>query len=626
MGRLLLLLVAAATGASLLLRAGTPVESSHAHSQNQALVRQTLDDAVATVLDAAVDPTTKRWLATLPLGASFAVDGYRVAVEDYHLEEGSTVAAFTLVAYRGDVAQRIESRYRIPNTGWPGPIWIDAPYAVARVNSAAAINGGGRASYFDATRFTAYRLGTVLALTDLATDLAAPLATVRGTRSPMTVVTSMTSVREQVGAPTPIEVVGRALGVFGAADTRLAGPVTIADRRSFGGYPATSAGDARIVHVTGDLTIAPAGRVSGNGLLLVDGTLTVQGRLEWTGLVLVRPPGQHVAVDWSLGRVTLNGGLVVDQEAPPPGGHTDLTVNRDLTGLWAAGALGETGPGTPADAEFGAFARSLGLTGFFYDHEHRFDHATPEQRTIYFAERTGSGGRPADRHEGYTRFRKTLNDLAAAQPTERFYVRFKNPDGHGAALFHLVTRDASSSRPSETYDGAVATGFGARARPGDAFASPSFRPADLDALVVDVQSLRLLTHLTDNQVPASPFWRYGSQVCARRQLCIGYLADRDGALAVQIVRDRDDRPVYEASVYWHSHQPGWAESVEELAEDDAWRSAIRGGAEYGTLVQLGKDVEITFADLSVAPTLNRLGFGQLAVQHVRSVVEHVVPL
>ena len=106
MGRLLLLLVAAATSASLLLRAGVPVGSSHAHSQNQALVRQTLDDAVATVLDAAVDPATRRWRSALPLGAAFTVDGYRVVVEDYHLEEGSTVAAFRLVAYRGTVAQR----------------------------------------------------------------------------------------------------------------------------------------------------------------------------------------------------------------------------------------------------------------------------------------------------------------------------------------------------------------------------------------------------------------------------------------------------------------------------------------------------------------------------------------
>lgn len=599
----------------MLLNAGLGGDRSHTLNQQQALVRQTLDDAVATVLDAAVDPATRRWRTGLPLGRTFTVDGYRVDVEDYHLESANTVVAFRLAAYRGGVGQRIESRYRIPNTGWPGPIWVDAPYAVSQVDPQATINGGTRKTYFDATRFTAYRLSTVLNLSDIQTDFGAGLATVRGTRSPLEVVSGMDAVRSQFGAPSPIELVGRAMTAFGAGDTRLTGPVTISDRRTYGAFPATTPADARIVHVTGDLTIANNGRLSGNGLLLVDGDLTVLGRLEWTGLILVRPREQHVAVDWSSGKVTLNGGLVVDQEAPPPGGHTDVTINRALTGNWGMGSIGETGPGTPGHAEFGGTARYFGLQGLLYDHEHRFESATPEKRTIYFAERTGS---PADRHERYTWFRKTLADLAASQPAERFYVRFKNPSGHGAALFHLVTR-------TETYDGAVATGFGERARPGDAFASPSFLPADLNTFVVDVQSLRLLTHLTDGEVPQSPFWPYGTSECPSRPMCIGFLSDRDGALAVQIVRDSDDEPVYEASVYWHTQEAGSTQHIEELAADDAWRNAIRSGAEYGAFVRIGNQVNVTFADPSVAAITNRLGFGQTAIQHVSSVVEHFDP-
>ncbi len=612
MGRFLLLLLAAAAGGSLLLNAGSSGGRSHTRGQQQSLVRQTLDDAVATVLDAAVDPATRRWRTALPLGRTFQVDGYRVDVEDYHLESSGTVAAFRLAAYRGGVGQRIESRYRIPNTGWPGPIWVDAPYAVSQVDAHATIDGGGRRIYFDATRFGAYRLASVLNLADLGTDFGAGFGGVRGTGAPFAVVADMDAVREAFGAPTPVELVGRALGAFSAQDTRLAGPATIADSRTYGGYPATTPGDARIVHVTGDLTIASSGRVEGNGLLLVEGNLTVLGRLDWTGLVLVRPRSQHVAVNWADGRVRLNGGLVVDQEAPPPGGHTDLTINRDITGQWnsSAGAIGETGPGTPGDAEFGGYGRAVGLPGLLYDHEHRFERATAEQRTIHFAERG------VDRHERYTWFRRTLTDFAAAAPAERLYVRFKNPAGHGASLFHLVTR-------AGTYDGAVATGFGAHARPGDASASPSFLPADLDALVVDVQSLRLLTRLTDGQVPGSPFWPYGTSACPSRPMCIGFLDDRDGALAVQLVRDTDDRPVYEASVYWHTQAAGSTQFLEELAADDAWRSAIRGGAEYGALVQVGRQVTVTFADESVGAIANRLGFGQTAIEHVSSVVEHM---
>lgn len=618
MGRLLLLLVAALAGSSLMLQAGTSSESAHTRGQQRSLVRQTLDDAVATVLDAAVDPATRRWRTSLPLGGQFTVDGYRVDVEDYHLESSNAVVAFRLVAHRGGVAQRIESRYRIPNTGWPGPVWMDAPYAVSDIDKDARIDGGDRRIYFDATRFTAFRLGSVLNLDDLDEDFGEGFENARGTGAPFSVVPTMNDIRKSFGAPTPVELAGRALSVFGSKDTRLVGPATVSDRRTFGSFPATSATDARIVHVTGDLTITSKGRVEGNGLLLVDGNLKVEGRLDWTGLILVRPRTQHAAVDWSKGRVRLNGGLVVDQEAPPPGGHTDVTINRDLTGQWSSsvGAIGETGPGTPGHNEFGAYGRAVGLPGLLYDHEHRFESATPEKRIIHFADRAGA---PSDRHERYTWFRKTLADLATARPAERFYVRFKNPAAHGAALFHLVTRDG-------TYDGAVASGFGPHARLGDDFASPSFRPADLDAFVVDVQSLRMLAHLTDGEVPKSPFWPYGTTSCPSRPMCIGYLQDRDGVLAIQIVRDSDDRPVYEASVYWHTQEAESTQHAEEAAADDAWRNAIRSGAQYGTLIRFGSNVEVSFSDDFVGGTTSRLGFGQTAIEHVSSVVEHIQPL
>lgn len=623
MGRLLLFLVAAAACGGVLLNPGLRGARTHTKSQQQALVRQTLDDGVATVLDAAIDPARRSWLTANPLGSEFTVGGNRIAVEDYHLEDTGTVVVFTLAAYRGGVAQRRTSRYRIPNSGWPGPLWVDSPYAVSRVDEDATINGGGRLSYFDATRFEAFRLGSVLSRTELADDLGDGIHEASGTGAPLSVVDGMDAVRQQFGAPRPIELVGRAMSEFRAGDTRLVGNTTVTNNRNYGAWPATTTTDARIVHVTGDLTIASGGRIRGNGLLLVDGDLVVDGRLEWTGLVVVRTPQQHVKVDFESGKVDIRGGLVVDQEAPPPGGHTDLTVNRDLTGAWTgatsqAGAIGETGPGTPGDPEYGRTAAAFGLRGLFYDHEHRFDFRTPEVRKVYFAERTGTGGRPADRHEVYTSFRRTLNDFARAYPGERLYVRFENTYGHGSALFTLTTTAGS-------YYGAVATGFGAAARPGDASASPSFRPAELNDLVVDVQSLRMLTRLSDGQVPASPFWPYGTSACPSRPLCIGYLNDRDGALAVQLVRDADDRPVYEGSVYWHTHQPGSTEALEEAAADDAWRTAIRNGTEYGTALLLGKQTVLSFADAHVAGITGRLRFNQMAIEHVGSVVQYFEP-
>ena len=175
----------------------------------------------------------------------------------------------------------------------------------------------------------------------------------------------------------------------------------------------------------------------------------------------------------------------------------------------------------------------------------------------------------------------------------------------------------------QAYTGAIATGFGTAARPGDPFASPSFLPAELDRFVLDVQSLRMLHRLTDGEEPRSAFWPYPGTECPSRPLCIGLLADRDGALDVQIVRDRDDRRLYEASIYWHTHQPGSTEYEQELASDEAWRTSLRAGADYGTLLQLGHQNTFRFDDSYVAGITGRLGFGAPRIEHLGSSVEYV---
>ena len=587
-------------------------DEDHSTAQRRALVRETLENGAAMVLDASIHPKQKTWQTSPSIDDEFKVDGRRVTIEDYHLEEGGQVVAFTLRADLGDQSVRQTSRYRLEQVAWPGPLWIDAPYATAQVDPKARINGsspdGNRSLYFDATRFDAYGLNSVLDLAHLSTDLGAPLAGARGDHPSLRVEHGMEPVLTQYGTPSLIEVAGRALAEFSSGDVRLAGGTVLNDKVSYGGEKKND--DSRIVHVTGDLTIGPSGDVRGGGLLLVDGNLVVEGRLRWGGIVMVRPQGQHVVVDFERGSVEIEGSLVVDQEAPPPGGHTDMTINRDLTGVWAT-PIGQTGPGTPGHAEFGALAASYGFTGLFYDHEHRIDHTIAEVRKFSFAERGN------DRHEAYTRFRRTLNDLTAQNPNQEVYLRFKNPSVHGAALFTLVAA-------GETYSGSVASGFGSDARPGDAWASPAFRPADLDTLIVDVQSLRMLKRLVDKQRPDSPFWTYGSTVCPSRPLCLGNLPDRDGALAVQLVRATDDKPVYEASIYWHTHAVGTAEYKQELAADNAWRDAIRSGtAEYGAVLKLGEHTKLDFDSGQVGRTLSRLGFNRLDIQHVASFVEQL---
>lgn len=613
MGRLLLLLIAASAVSSAALFNGetdNDAVETHVRSQNRALVRETAEDALAVVLDDAVDPAARRWRPGLSIGTTFEVDGQRIEVDRYALEDFGQTALVGLTAYRGGVAHRTEGRFRIADPDWPTPLWIASPYVIADVHPDALFDGtdpsrGGRPTYFDATRFSDYRLDGVLDTGDLVGDVGALLAAARGPDGGFSVVPDMDAVLALHTAPSITELYGRAIARFDAGlDTRIAGAHEVTGTETYGTYNDREDPDSRIVIVDGPLTVS--GTLRGNGLLIVEGDLTVTGRLRWDGLVLVLDDGsetsdQLLTVDLEAGDVRIRGGLLIDQEAPPPGGHVDLTVNRDLTGLWATPA-GEVGASTPAAAIYGA--------GWaFYNHAHRFDHKVPEVRSLYFAER-GS-----DRHEFYTSFRKTLTDITTAYPGEEVYVRFDNVHNHGSATFQLRAG-------GDELAGAVSSGFGLEARAGDRWASPSYAPGDIDDLLVDVRSLRQLAHLTDGDTPASALW--GGGACAVRPDCLGKLDDRDGALTVQIVLDKTDVALYEATIYWHTHAPGQPEAVMEEADDAAWREAIKSGAaQYGTSLRIGDGTVLRYDVNRVAGITSRLGFNALSVRHLGSFVEHL---
>lgn len=604
MGRFLLFIVAGCVVSSAILFGTDPdrgATESHIRAQNQALVRETSEDALATVLEDAIDPATQHWRKTLSIGPSFTVDGHRVRIESYNLEDSERTAVVSLVVVRGGVSHRTEGHYRISEPDWPSPLWVASPYVVARVDKRAQIDGtdperGARPIYFDASRFDEYRLASVLKLSDLDADFAQPIRQARGDTPEVRIAHGMADILDQYDTPSLPELLGAALAAFDPSrDTRFPGAHTVSGHETYQGSGGGGPQDTRIVIVGGALTVPAGARLTGRGILIIRGNVVVEGALEWDGLVLVTDPdgpamAAHRLVDFERGDVQIRGSLMVDQQAPPPGGHTDLTVNRSLSGVWAT-PPGEGRGGRP-----------------WYLHTHRIDFQIPEVRTFYFAER----GR--DRHEAYTALRQTLAAISAREPGEPVYVRFTNHRNHGAALFRLAAG-------GKTYQGSVGAGFGANARAGDRWASPSFAPSVLNDLEVDVRSLRLLAHLTDGETPQSPSWPGGP--CADRPACVGGLADRDGALAVQIVRDRDDAVLYEGSVYWHSKGPGHSEAVKEAATDAAWRDAIRSGAQpYGAEIKLGPRVRLEYDVAQTSGITQRLGFGALSVRHLRTFVEH----
>ena len=621
MGRLLLLIVASAALSGALLFAGGRTETAevHARSQNRALVRETADDALSTVLDDALDPRARRWRSRLTVGDEFEVDGHRVVVDAFELDATGHTATIGLTAYRGGVAHRTVGRYRIAEPDWPTALWVSAPYARATVDPTTVVEGrdpdpkrGTRPFYFDRSRFDAYRLDRVLSVDDLRADFQNPLRAARGGDLPLEVVSSMDRVLAEFKAPSVTELYGRALAEFDPSrDVRHAGGWTVDRDVRYGNVGNRKDPDSRIVVVDGPLVVPDGRTLRGNGIVVVRGDLTVEGTMIWDGLVLVMddgsdPADQQLTVDLERGRAVFRGGLIVDQEAPPPGGHSDLTVNRDLSGEWRQ-PYGEVFGGTPAQAKYRR-------TYAFYQHTHRLEKEIGG-RTIRFLA-----------HDAHTQLAGTLRDIAARYPGERVYVRFDNHENHGASTF-------SVKAAGKTYDGAVGVGFGARARTGDSWASPAFLPGDLTDLTVDVRSLRLLAHLTDGREPASTWWNAGSSwwrsvratdnTCSSRPLCIGYMNDRDGALTVQVVRDRNDAVLYEASVYWHTHADGQPEAVQEAAADEAWRTAIRAGtARYGAEIKIGKKSSLVYDVNRISGITGRLGFNALDVGHLGTFTEH----
>ncbi len=597
MGRFLLLVIAAAVIGSIALTAGRPdldAAGQDRESAGAALARNAADAASAAVAGDMVDPATRRFRTALTLPTDLRFDGDRAHIDGYRLEDGGRTAVVTVTGFAAGVAHQVTSRYRLGLSDFPGPLWIDAPLATATV-SGATISGTGpdgttRPVYFDASRFADYRLGSTV---PLATVTGALGAQIGRARSSLSVQSPMDAVRTAAGGtPTIAELDGAAVTAFGSTDFLLSGATTITGTRSYGHFGDADDPDPRIVRVTGPLTIPAGATLTGNGMLIVQGDLSVAGTLRWDGLVLVTTPAQRVSVDLP-GTVEIRGSFLVDQEAPPPGGHTDLTVNRDMTGRWAT-------PGGESGAGRGGYWWGL-------RHTHRIESTIPN-RTFYFAEPGAS------RHEGYTRFEQTL--AAAGGPV---YLRFKNPENHGASRVRIRLGGTD-------YTASVSAGFPAGlARTGDPHATRTFSPNQLDSLVVEIRSLRMLAHLTNRDAsgiaPTSPNWMPGG-LCSDRPACVGQVQDRDGALALEIVRASDDRVIYDASMYWHTQDPGGSEHRAEEAAEAAWRASIAAGTGYGTRLALGSGTTLAFSIPRMTPIAARLGLTGGAVTHLGSTSRH----
>jgi hypothetical protein len=320
----------------------------------------------------------------------------------------------------------------------------------------------------------------------------------------------------------------------------------------------------------------------------VDGLLTVEsgGRFDWTGIVIVRSEERYMPVKLE-GRASVTGGLVVVQNAYPPGGHMDVTVWRDLT----RGLSPSNVAGSPSVAPW------AGRGHPFYQHLHRFDYTLGTRRVSFL-----DGGRADLAQETWTQFYDTLSQLG----DEEVYLAFDNEDQHGYGQYLL-----SVDGEPDPFVGSVRAGFGGFAAEGATHRTRAFQAQDLNDFVVDVKVLQALKDRFDGED--------GCDTVTQWPRCIGRRWDRGDALRIQLRKAATDQIVYETALYWHMQSREFAEYETRLA---MWRTEIQNGALFGTRLELGDQTDIQFDLGPIRALTDRLGFDGDQVIHVGSEVRH----
>lgn len=506
---------------------------------------------------------------------------------DYDAESDGTRATFSVTSFvkapdrEGQLsfaAHRLQSTYDWKPATFPGPIWIEAPFVHATVDTRASLRSIGHPVILDRSRFDEFKMGTLVPFSEQLSRLRNALTPIMTDGGEIRAEANMAALLEHYRTPTLQSIYYNALDKLGDedADRRVPGPVQTITRATYG-----SATNPAIVHYTGALTVE-ANTISGHGILIVEGGLHVQsgGRLEWDGIVLIRSQENTMPVV-SEGALTVRGAVLLSQVGAPPGGHMDLTVWRDHSGTWTH----------PYGNTAGSPWRSYGTFPWF-QHTHKFDEHVAEGQTVYLVE----AGR--DRHEQRTTLRQTLTSLGS-QPV---YLELANTANHGLATFELDVAGHGH------YTGRVRDGWGDfTARD---LRTQSFRPDQLRTLIVDVRSLRMLRRAFD-----------GEGSCDSWPFCIGARRDRHNALAVRLRRQSDNVLLYELSLYWHSNLD---EREADQAEEQAWREQVASG-EFGTVINLGQRTNIEMNISAISLIGRRLGFAAPELTHTGSFAEHWEP-
>lgn len=608
MGRALLLIVLAAVlGGSYLtlnvLRAQNETLDRRSGAQATSLARQVSESGLAIALS---EVTTYNGFANGGLfPGTRGYNGGTIRFEDYDGSLTPSVPGNQRIAlrvsgqFRG-AEHRLASVYELDPMDFPGPVWIDAPHVVPAVDPGASLSGGsaGHAPQVDPTKFAdldiaefGFSLNGVRAALAAASDAVAPGGALPGWSGDGE--TRTDDLGAGVHTADQLAFAVRNAVDPGAGDPVFVGGLSVSGTQTVGATPQS------ITHVSGPLTVPLGAQLSGQGALLVEGDLVVSGRLDWTGLVVVRSDADHLVVDLT-GPTTVDGALVVAHEAYPPGGHTDLTVFRQPDGNWAKPwGRRAAGPSSLSQTPWG-----MSPEWPFWNHVHKFDRPTPGDAD-YTARVDGEirlvDAPASDPQESYTGLRELLDHLGST-PVQ---VEFDNVGANGQSLME-VEIDGEPAVMRGVNLGFEGTPLAGSKR----YRSMTFPAEDLERLVIRPQSLRSFRKLWDSDGVCSespiPEW----------PICVGLdRGDREGALTVRIRRASGGRSLYEATAYWHM-QAG-PEEAQYQAEVDAWRAAVLDGSiAFGTDLTMGPSTAITYALGPIVRLGEKVGFDGNEVIHV----------
>ena len=609
MGKMVLMLVLAASfGSSLLLsssrRAAFDAARATVNVQADVLARELAASAGRLVVGRAVLNGSFRSAAPF---TNLDFDGGEITLDAYNAS--STSLAFTVTARHTGATHRLQSNYAWAENDFPGPLWLDAPYANVDIDPSSKILGGAdnRPTYFDSTKFQELRLADLVSFPDMQSQLTSGL---EDAGSQLAVPPAMSTILQQHYTPAletiyydATDALGK--GTVGRGDITVRGPNT--GRNPFvlpTDAQVGSAAEPAIVRVVGGLTIPAGKRLEGNGMLLVEGPLTVaadtvsgdHGALDWDGIVLVRTDLDYLPVDLS-GDVDVLGAVLVDQLGAPPGGHLDVTVVRDHSGAW--------------DEAYGTDLVTYGNRPW-HRHTHKFDEETGG-KVVYFYVNGGPGLHDRGSGKHRTRFYDTIDYID--DQNGKVVLEFGNiQSAHGLARLYLDIQG------EDIHDGSIQQGLPEALNDGTPYRTKAFNPDDLRTFALEIRSLRLLKQAFDEiDCPAY----FTTTQCNERPQGISSYFDRDGSLTVRVLHEPSDGgpaiPVYESMMYWHMRQD---EAGEDNAEEEEWRRRIRDGEVFGAQITSGAPAQILFSLDAIEPIARRLSYFTPQLIHRGSWSEH----